>query len=124
VNFLGFRRDVSARLAAAQVFLLTSKWEGFPRSILEAMRAGLPVVATDVGGVQESVVDGVTGFVIPRGDTAHLRECMHKLIIDADLRVRMGEAGRTHYENNFTFDHLVKKTTKLYEVVLERRERV
>jgi glycosyltransferase involved in cell wall biosynthesis len=121
VTFLGLRRDVPERLAAAQVFVLTSKWEGFPRSILEAMRAGLPVVASDVGGVQESVVDGSTGFVIPCGDAVRLRECLRKLITDSELRVRMGEAGRARYEEKFTFDRLIERTTKVYEAVLERR---
>jgi glycosyltransferase involved in cell wall biosynthesis len=121
VTFLGFRRDVPERLAEAQVFLLISKWEGFPRSILEAMRAGLPVVASDVGGVRESVVDGKTGFVIPRGDVARLRECLCKLIVSPELRVSMGNAGRARYEEKFTFDRLVERTTKVYESVLERR---
>jgi glycosyltransferase involved in cell wall biosynthesis len=124
VNFLGFRRDIPERLAEAQVFLLLSKWEGFPRSILEAMRAGLPVVASDVGGVKESVVDGTTGFVIPRGDAAHLRECLCQLITSAELRVSMGKAGRARYEEKFTFDRLVERTTKVYESVLERRQQL
>jgi glycosyltransferase involved in cell wall biosynthesis/SAM-dependent methyltransferase len=120
VTFLGYRGDVPERLAQAQVFLLISKWEGFPRSILEAMRAGLPVVASDVGGVQESVVDGTTGFVIPRGDTIRLRECLRKLITSSELRVCMGEAGRTRYEEKFTFDLLVERTTRVYESVLRK----
>lgn len=118
VTFLGYRHDVPERMAEAQVFLLISKWEGFPRSILEAMRAGLPVVASDVGGVQESVVDGKTGFVIPRGDVDGLRECLRKLITSSELRVSMGEAGRARYEEKFTFDLLVERTTKVYESVL------
>jgi SAM-dependent methyltransferase len=122
VTFLGFRRDVPERLAEAQVFLLISKWEGFPRSILEAMRAGLPVVASDVGGVQESVVDGTTGYVIPRGDTVRLRECLRKLITSAELRASMGAAGRARYEDKFTFDRLVERTTKVYESVLGKEK--
>lgn len=118
VTFLGFCRDVPERMAEAQLFLLISKWEGFPRSILEAMRAGLPVIASDVGGVRESVVDGTTGFVIPRGDVAYLRECLRKLITSTDLRVCMGKAGRARYEEKFTFDRLVERTTKVYESVL------
>jgi glycosyltransferase involved in cell wall biosynthesis len=118
VNFMGFRRDVPSRMAEAQVFLLISKWEGFPRSILEAMRAGLPVVASDVGGVRESVVDGTTGFVIPRDDVDHLRDCLRQLITSAELRVCMGRAGRARYEEKFTFDRLVQRTTKVYESVL------
>lgn len=124
VNFIGFRRDVPERMAEAQVFLLISKWEGFPRSILEAMRAGLPVVATDVGGVKESVVDGTTGFVIPSGDADRLRECLRKLITNSGLRVRMGEAGRARYEEMFTFDRLVEKTMKVYESVVGNRIKV
>ncbi len=123
VNFLGFRRDVPERLAEAQVFLLITKWEGFPRSIIEAMRAGLPVVASDVGGVQESVRDGETGFVIPRGDAVRLRECLRTLITNPELRIKMGEAGRARYEEKFTFDRLVERTTKVYETALERRSR-
>lgn len=119
VNFLGFRRDVPERIAEAQVFLLISKWEGFPRSILEAMRAGLPVIASDVGGVRESVVDGTTGFVIPRGDDARLREGLRRLITSSELRVRMGQAGRARYEEMFTFDRLVERTTQVYETVLK-----
>ncbi len=118
VTFLGFRSDVPERLAEAQVFVLISKWEGFPRSILEAMRAGLPVVASDVGGVQESVVEGTTGFVIPRGDAVRLRECLRKLITSSELRASMGEAGRARYEEKFTFDRLVERTTKVYKSVL------
>lgn len=121
VTFLGFRSDVPEQLAKAQVFALVSKWEGFPRSILEAMRAGLPVVATDVGGVRESVVDGETGYVIGRGDTERLRERLRKLITSCELRVAMGTAGRARYEDRFTFDRLVERTTSVYESVLRRR---
>jgi glycosyltransferase involved in cell wall biosynthesis len=124
VSFLGFRPDVPQRMAGAQVFVLITKWEGFPRSILEAMRAGLPVVATDVGGVQESVVDGKTGYVIPTGDAVRLRDCLCRLISSSELRVRMGNAGRARYEEKFTFDRLVEQTTKVYESVLARRSQL
>lgn len=123
VRFLGYRHDVPERLAAAQVFALITKWEGFPRSILEAMRAGLPVIATDVGGVRESVVDGLTGWTVPPGDAARLSECLRPLITNPDLRIRMGQAGRARYEQAFTFDRLVDRTTRVYQAALERRER-
>ena len=121
VTFLGYRPDVPERMAEAQLFLLISKWEGFPRSILEAMRAGLPVVASDVGGVKESVVNGETGFVIPAGDVLQLRECLRQLLTDAELRTTMGEAGRARYEEKFTFDRLVERTTEVYQSVVCRR---
>jgi glycosyltransferase involved in cell wall biosynthesis len=120
VYFAGFRRDVPERLAAAQLFVLISKWEGLPRSIIEAMRAGLPVIATEVGGVREAVVDGITGFVIPPGDVEWLRGRLRVLIMDSELRIRMGAAGRARYERLFTFDRLVEQTTGIYESVLEQ----
>ena len=66
IRFLGLRSDVEALLAQSQLFVLTTHWEGFPRSILEAMRAGLPVIATSVGGIPESVEDGRTGYLVSR----------------------------------------------------------
>ncbi len=118
VRFLEARNDVVEQLAAAQVFLLISNWEGFPRSILEAMRAGLPVVASDVGGSSESVAEGESGFLIPRGDVATLRERLEPLISSAELRVRLGCAGRRRYEAAFTFEAMFSKTLDVYAEVL------
>jgi len=118
VCFLGARKDVAERLAKAQIFVLSSNWEGFPRSILEAMRAGLPVVASDVGGVREAVMEGETGFLVPRGDVGALRARLRQLIMNASLRVKMGQAGRKRFEEQFTFEHMFKKTLEVYEDVL------
>ena len=121
VHFLGARRDVAERLALAQIFVLVSRWEGFPRTILEAMRAGLPVVASDVGGVREAVVDGVTGFVVPRGNGQQLAHCIRRLIDDPSLRTEMGSKGRARYEQHFDFKHMVRKTVAVYRQVLSDR---
>jgi len=121
VTFLGYRSDVAERLAQAQVFLLITNWEGFPRSILEGMRAGLPVVASDVGGVRESVADGLNGYVVPPGDAEAVRERLRALLTAPDLRARMGAAGRAAYEETYTFDRLVARMTEVYEEVIERR---
>jgi glycosyltransferase involved in cell wall biosynthesis len=110
--------DIAEWLAGSQIFVLISNWEGFPRSILEAMRAGLPVVATDVGGVSESVDDGVTGFLVPRGGTAELNDRLHRLIADPALRARMGALGRARYETHFTFEHMLRRTLNVYEDAL------
>lgn len=118
VRFLGLREDVPDLIARSQAYLLISHWEGFPRSILEAMRAGLPVVATDVGGVKEAVLDGETGFLVPRGDANLLARCLRELISDPELRARKGRAARRHYESHFTFDRLVRETLSLYQSVL------
>jgi glycosyltransferase involved in cell wall biosynthesis len=117
-QFLGFRRDVTRRLADAQVFLLITNWEGFPRSILEAMRAGLPVVASDVGGNAESVRDGETGFIVPRGDVASLRTALARLIADPELRMRFGALGRRRFEERFTFERMCEKTFAVYRDVV------
>jgi len=118
IRFLGMREDVPELIARSQVYLLISNWEGFPRSILEAMRAGLPVVATDVGGVREAVLDGETGSLVPRGNEAALATRLRALLADPEVRARKGSASRGHYENHFTFDRLVSETMDLYRSVL------
>src|SRR5262249_40183311 len=90
VDFLGDRGDVRELLANSHVFVLGTNWEGLPISILEAMRAGLPVVASDVGGVGEQVADGETGFVVAKGDAALMRERLNRLLTQPELRMQMG----------------------------------
>lgn len=118
VRFHGLRNDVAEWLAGAQVFLLITNWEGFPRSILEAMRAGLPVVASDVGGISEAVIAGETGLLVPRADVGALREKLSTLLRDPQLRARLGAAGRTRFEAHFTFGRMLEKTLKVYKEVL------
>lgn len=114
VRFWGSRRDVDRFLAMAQVFVLASNWEGLPLSVLEAMRAGLPVVASDVGGIKEAVLDGETGFVVKRGDENELRERLKQLISDPALRLRMGLAGRARYEARFRLETMLERTWEVY----------
>lgn len=114
VRFLGERSDVAEVLARAQVFALISHWEGFPRSTLEAMRAGLPVVVSDVGGAAEAVEEGVTGYVVPRGDVVAVRERLVALASNAARRREMGVAGRRRYEAAFTFDRMFQRTLGVY----------
>jgi glycosyltransferase involved in cell wall biosynthesis len=120
VHFLGQRTDVERLLAQAQIGLLVTNWEGFPLSILEAMRAGLPVVASSAGGIDEAVRDEETGYLVPRGDAELLRDRIRRLVTNPDLRVRMGIAGRVRYEQHFTLDHSVTKTLEVYQDVLTR----
>jgi glycosyltransferase involved in cell wall biosynthesis len=120
VRFLGQRKDVDRILADAQVGLLITNWEGLPLSILEAMRANLPVVASDVGGVSESVTDGVTGYVVPKGDVDVLRERLRRLLSDPELRAGLGMRGRAEYETHFALERSVSKTLAVYESVLRR----
>jgi len=118
IEFLGARNDVAALLSESQLFVLASRWEGFPRSILEAMRAGLPVIASDVGGVHEAVLDGRTGFVVPPQDDAALATALRSLLEDAALRSAMGTAGRRAFERHFTFERMAARTFQVYAEVL------
>ena len=116
---MGLRRDVAKVLEGAHVFVLPTNWEGLPRSIIEAMRAGLPVVATDVGGVSELVSDGDTGYLVPRQDPKALSLCLRLLIESRDERVRMGRGGRRRYEAEFTFERMAARTLEVYQEVLD-----
>jgi len=119
VLFTGHSGNTAEKLSRAQMFVLASRSEGFPRSILEAMRAGLPVVASDVGGVAEAVADRETGFVIPRNDPEAFTEALATLLMRATLRQEYGRAGRLRYELHFTFEQMAAKTLSLYEQVLQ-----
>ncbi|MEC4853293.1 MAG: glycosyltransferase family 4 protein, partial [Jaaginema sp. PMC 1079.18] len=118
VEFLGYREDIAHILAKTQIFLLISNWEGFPCTTLEAMRAGLPVIVSNVGGASEALIEGKTGYCIPKGDVATLRERILTLVNNPDLRQQMGQAARKHYEENFTFEQMFQKTFAIYESVL------
>ncbi len=120
VEFLGRRLDVERILAGAHIFALPSKWEGFPLSILEAMRAGLPVVASDVGGVSEAVEDGRTGYLVRRGDVQMLAQKLSALAGDPALRRRMGNLGRQRYEEQFTLKIMLQRTMAVYQTAAPR----
>jgi glycosyltransferase involved in cell wall biosynthesis len=122
VRFLGQRKDVSELLAQAQVSLLVTNWEGFPLSILESMRAGLPVVASAVGGIAEAVEEGKTGYVVPRQGIQQLRDRIARLLMDSELRRSLGASGRSRFEQHFTLEQAVARTLSVYrEVVAEHR---
>lgn len=123
VNFTGYRRDIAAILSQNHIFALISHWEGFPYTIVEGMRAGLPVVASDVGGVTEAVIDGVTGYCVPRSDIKALRERLVTLVNDDELRCQMGSLGREKYESQFTFKQMFEGTLAVYERVVSQRKK-
>jgi glycosyltransferase involved in cell wall biosynthesis len=97
----GFTERVPDFLSAADLFVLPSYREGMPRSILEAMAAGKAVVATDIRGCREEVVDGVTGYLVPRRDADRLAAAIRKLLEDPALRARMGSAGQRRAKERF-----------------------
>jgi glycosyltransferase involved in cell wall biosynthesis len=114
VEFAGNRMGIPEILAASHIFALFTKWEGFPISILEAMRAGLPVVASDVNGVREAVSHWSTGFTVPAGDVAAFRERLELLLQDATLRARMGAASRQRFEREFTVERMLQRVAEVY----------
>jgi glycosyltransferase involved in cell wall biosynthesis len=119
VSFSGYSNQIEDALNRAQIFVLSTVWESFPRSILEAMRAGLPVVATDVGGCEESVLHGDNGYIFKLGNADNLAKLLKQLIDSSDLREQMGRKSRILYEERFTFDIMYNKYLQLYGDVLK-----
>ena len=111
--------EIPETLAKSHIFVLISNWEGLPRSILEAMRAGLPVIATNVGGVPETVIDEQTGFLVPPKSVNELTSKLKILIENPELRVAMGGQGRKMFLKNFTIEKTIKKTKDVYIEIIE-----
>jgi glycosyltransferase involved in cell wall biosynthesis len=121
VRLAGERRDVPELLAETDIFALASSSEGMPVSVLEAMAAGLPVVASRVGGVPEQVVDGETGLLVDPGDPQDLAEALAVLVDDGELRLRLGAAGRARAEKAFDLEPFRRAHLELYSRELARR---
>jgi len=117
VEFLGARSNIDEILKDTHIFVLSTNWESFGLTSVEAMRSGLPVIATDVGGVREVVIDGETGFLVPKGDVLAMRARLNQLICDHDLRFRMGQSGRIRYESNFTLERMLNQTLEVYQSI-------
>lgn len=124
-KLLGTRapQDMPAEFAAADLFCLPSWWEAMPLSVLEAMAAGLPVVATDVGDVARAVDDGTTGHVVPVRNPEKLADALERLIVDAALRRRMGSAGRARVVEMFSSEVTAAGVSALYEELAMGRRR-
>jgi glycosyltransferase involved in cell wall biosynthesis len=110
---LGYREDVPAILAAADIFALPSHFEGLPMSVIEAMLTGLPVIATDISGPREQVLSNVTGLLVPPMRVPELAEALRRLAGDAALRGRMGEAGRARALALYDEEKVVARTLDL-----------
>jgi glycosyltransferase involved in cell wall biosynthesis len=117
-HFAGQQEHVLPWLAAMDVFVLSSDWEGMSNALLEAMAAGLPVVATAVGGSPEVVIDGVTGLLVPPRDPEALTQAIARLLHDPGLRGQMGEAGRERVLRDYSIERMVERTQALYRSLL------
>jgi glycosyltransferase involved in cell wall biosynthesis len=120
VDFLGDRNDVEQLLSRSNIFVLASIVDSLPISILEAMRAGLPVIASDVGGISELVKHGETGLLVPPRCVGAMTRALSELLADKSLRVRLGTAGRTCYEERFSLRKMIGCTREAYAEVLGR----
>lgn len=115
VKFLGHRDDVPRLMAAADLVVLPSAYEGLPNVILEAMRFRKPVVATAASGTTEIVVDGQTGLLVPIGNPPLLARAIRDVVRDPALAARLGEAGRARVEAHFRANTMVAQFAELYE---------
>lgn len=118
VTFSGECHDVANRISQADIFLLISNWEGLPLTIIEAMRARLPVIVSNVGGVSELVIDNETGVLVDRGDINTIASTLSDLIQSQAKRLKMGELGYQRYLHFFTADQMFAKTFKVYKKVI------
>jgi glycosyltransferase involved in cell wall biosynthesis len=122
VRFLGLRRDVPALLAVADVLVHPSLQEGFCNAVIEAMAASRPVVATDVGGNREAVVDGQTGLLVPSGDAGLLAAATLAVLERPDRGAAWGCAGRQRVVERFQRSHMLPKYEALYDDLLARAD--
>jgi glycosyltransferase involved in cell wall biosynthesis len=123
VTFTGLRRDVPAVLSEITVSVLPSLSEGLSNVLLESMAAGVPVVATRVGGNGEAVEEGVTGFLTPPRDPAALAHAICRLLGDPELAERFGRAGQQRIAERFSLEHIVGETARLYLHLLHHGRR-
>jgi glycosyltransferase involved in cell wall biosynthesis len=114
VSLLGFRSDVGRLLASADAYVLSSRYEGISMALLEAMQSGLPAVATRVGGIPETVVDGETGLLVAPDDEPALRQAMLRLARDPDLRLALGSRARELQAREFSLAATTRRYLELY----------
>jgi glycosyltransferase involved in cell wall biosynthesis len=122
VVFLGYRDDVGDLLASCDLFVLPSLFEGLPLSVLEAMAAGKPVVATAIGGTDEAIVHGETGLLVHPADPVALARAIRTAVSDPVLSQRLGAAGRARAQQEFAAESMVRRITEIYDEILDSRK--
>lgn len=122
IVFAGRRTDVAAVLARATIAVSASHTEGLSNAVMEGMAAGLPVVATAVGGTVELVRDGRSGFLVPRSDPAMLAQRIGQLVAKPELARQLGRRGRQRIEEEFSTARLADRMSALYDQLLDRPE--
>ncbi len=120
VTFLGECQDVEVFMRNADVFCLASKQEGLPIVFLEALASGTPIVAFEVGGAQDTVLEGETGYRVPAGSVEAFARCVTKILRDESLRQRMGETGRALARKQFSLETVASQYLALYRELADR----
>ena len=124
VEWLGYREDVPELWRHSHIAVLPSYYrEGIPRSLLEAAASGRAIVTTDMPGCREIVRNGYNGLLVPPRDPVAIADALEQLLDDAELRQRMGRAGRELVENEFAEEHVVAQTLSVYRKLLDERQR-
>lgn len=118
VTFLGYREDTPRRVAAADLFVLITHYEGLPLSVMEAIRAGVPVVATRVGGIPQMVIPGETGWLAEPEDAASVGAALRAALGDPSQRTEAGKRARALYESEFTLDRMIGETRRVYQMAM------
>lgn len=118
IRFLGLRQDVDQIMQASDLFVLSSAWEGFPYVIIEALANGLPIVGTDVGGNSEGILDNVTGFLVPPGNSTALAERIDNLIANTALRTAFSTSGRKLFHGKFLDEAMLARVDDVYHAML------
>ena len=117
IKFLGVREDIPEIISILDISVLSSLTEGCSNAILESMAGGKPVIATNVGGNPELIVDRETGLIVPSQDATALAEAECKLLSDKDLAIKMGERGRERVKSLYSMDKIVAEFEKIYRSV-------
>jgi glycosyltransferase involved in cell wall biosynthesis len=118
IKFLGYREDIPEILNAIDIFGLTSLREGLPRAIMEAMAAGKPIIATNVRGNRDLVVNGVNGYLVPLNDVEATAKAITRLAENTTLRTKMGEEGRKIIQD-YVLEKVLKEMDEIYSLYLE-----
>lgn len=118
-RFPGSIKDLADTYRAIDIFVMPSLWEGLSLAMLEAMAAGLPMIATDVGGARDVLGDGLRGLLVPARDAEALAMAMRELLVDAARRIAMADSGCRHVRENYSVAALSRQLTELYEAALK-----
>jgi glycosyltransferase involved in cell wall biosynthesis len=122
VTFSGWLTDMKPAFSSWQIFIQPSLEEGLPVAVLEAMAAGLPVIASDVGGIPEVVENGVTGKLVPPADPTALADCLRQMLLQPEATRKLGKAGALRVCQHFSSQRMVNEITQIYDELLNAPE--